>query len=434
MFGLSNFVKDAFTTAKNIVGSVLPKKPTPTPAPTPSAPIGPQKPSGIYPQKPITQPVINKPITPPVSLKTAPGQYPTPDVAQSMVDQKMTDVVDVKPEKTTKAGRLSPDNTKSDLLTARKKLESDFLASLKPSTTTKDLADIRLEAANLTEQYNKEYKALKANPEGKLSGNLDAQLRETKEKQNEQLGYLAMRESAITGALKLDQDQQKSILDNIKAISGMTQDDMVGSLDTDPVTGDVYAYFKNPETGEISQKTVGKTNVKPDYDIRTVGGRVVALDSEGNVVKDIGASSEGGGVSGFKFTPTDKQALFAAGMTADRINSLQSDINTFGFDAATRGLSTAQKNAVTNVAGGTSKFLSTDYLLTQYKSSPESKKQLEDKAIEAGYGSKGFLGIGRKVSDEELTNYINTSIMSRVEQFREQGMGDDEILKQFKKK
>lgn len=430
---VTNPIGTAFTAAKNLYTSATTKAPNSTPyQPAPNIQTT-KGPAYVAPPK-ISQPVANKPVAPSTSLKTAPGQYPTPEVAQSMVDQKMTNDMNVAPKSTVKASATSPENTKSSLQQARKTLEDQFLSSLKPNKMTEQLADLRLEAANLTEKYDKEYKALKTNPEGKLSGNLDAQLRGTKEKQNEQLGYLALRETALTGALQLDKDQQKSIIDNIKTISGMTDADMIGSLDTDPVTGDVYAYFKDPTTGEIEQKTVGKTNIKPEYDIRTVGGRVVALDSEGNIVKDIGSSSDGSGLAGFQLTPTDKQSLFAAGMSAERIAQLQSDVNTFGFDAATSGLTQAQKNAVTNVVGGTNRFLSTDYLLSQYKSTPESKKKLEDKAIEAGYGSKGFLGIGRKVSDEDLNNYINTSIMSRVEQLRDQGVGDDEILKQFKKK
>lgn len=290
-----------FTTAKNIVGAITPKKPISTPyqpAPNIQTPKGPAyvPPPVIKPTQPAA-PIapINQPSAPSTSLKTAPGQYPTPEVAQSMVDTKMTDKMNVAPRSTVPAASTSPDNTKSALQQARQTLEDQFLQSLKPSSTSKDLADLRLEGAKLTEQYNKEYKALQENPEGKLSGNLEAQLRQTKEKQNEQLGYLALRESALTGALQLDKDTQKSIIDNIKTISGMTQADLVGSLQQDDVTGEVSGFFRNPNTGEIEQKTVGQMTPSQDLTYEKVGGQLVAIDKRtGNVVKTYGG---GGGDS-----------------------------------------------------------------------------------------------------------------------------------------
>lgn len=240
----------AFTTAKNIVtGLTQPKQPT-------VAPQVSQSPVPLGPVQPVRQPAVTQ-VAPPV--------------AQAMVQQKMTDTVPVTPSPKVSSKALAPENTMSSLLQSRKQLEDRFLKSLQPSDLTNQLAEVRLEAVDLQEKYKKEYEALKANPEGKLTANLTQDLRNLKEKQNEQLGYLAMRESALTGAIQLDKEQQQSIIENIKTISGLTQADMIGSLQTDEVTGDVYAYFRDPDTGSISQQTVGKTNIKPTT-VQTGGG------------------------------------------------------------------------------------------------------------------------------------------------------------------
>jgi len=434
-----DFLKNAFSKAKGFVSNLVNKPNISTPtgdryapppklntqAPNMSTPKGP-----AYAPPPVL-PIVTKPstsinITPPVSQGNT---YSQDQLNQSRVDAKFTNNIEVNPKSTVKSSSLSPDNTTSALKQARKQMEDRFLAGLKPSDNLNKLAEIQNERADLEDQYDEEYKALKANPEGKLSTQLNSQLQGVKERQNDQLAKIAVREGIALGIVTREEGMQDTLLKNIKEITALTQDDMVGSLQTDDVTGEISAFFRNPETGEMRQEVVGQTTIKPDYDIRTVGGRVVALDSAGNIVKDIGSSSEGGGGSGtaFTFSPTDRQALFASGMSQDTISQVQRDINTFGFDAGTAGLTSSQKQAVTKVAGGTSRFINTDYIKNDYFAN--SRDVLEEQALEAGYGSKGFLGFGKNVSDAELTSYINAEMIPQIEAYRTRGLDDNAILK-----
>ena len=157
-----------------------------------------------------------------------------------------------------------------------------------------------------------------------------------------------------------------------------------------------------------------------------MGGRVVALDSSGNIVKDIGSSTSGSGGAGssFKFTPSDSQALFAAGLNQSQVAQVQQDINTFGFDAATASLTSAQKAAVTKVAGETQRFLTPSYISTAIYSSEENKQNLKEDALDAGYGSKGFFGIGKSITDKDVNDYISQVIMPKIESYREMGLDD----------
>jgi hypothetical protein len=310
MFGLSNFVKDAFTTAKNITSSIFkpntstttgpaynpPPKVTKQPTPNMSTASGPRyaAPPVMSQATKVSSPVIpnvqpGQPITQPAKVNS----YSQDQITQARVNSKMTDTVRVEPKRTVTADKLAPENTMSSLMQARKEMEKRFVEGLTPSDNLKKLAEIQNERADMEEQYAEEYKALKANPEGKLSGNLNAQLRDVKERQNDQLAKIAIREGIALGIVNLEKDQQNDLLKNIKEITALTQDDMVGSLQTDPVTGQISAFFRNPETGEMRQEVVGQTSIKPNYDIRTIDGRVVALDENLNIVKDLGASGSG---------------------------------------------------------------------------------------------------------------------------------------------
>jgi hypothetical protein len=313
----------------------------------------------------------------------------------------------------------------SALKQTRQQLEQQYMDSFtQQSETLAQLGTLRNEIADATIQNKKEMAELEKNRQGAFGGGLKTQMQALRDKQSERMANYAIREAALTGTLQLEKDQRKEVVDAIKFIASQTDTEMVGSLQTDPVTGDIFAFFKDPQTGEMTQQTVGKTTIKPDYDIRTIGGRVVALDSSGNIVKDIGASSDGSGGSSFgvKFTPTDTQALFASGMSGQQIQQLQSDINLFGFDAATSGLPQAQKNAITKTMGGSPRFLNPEYIINTVYGS--NKSALEDSAIKAGYGSKGFFGFGKNISDDELQQYVNDKIMPPLESYRSQGMDD----------
>lgn len=284
---LSPQVKGAINQASGLVKSIFGKKDTPKAIPNaPMTPYQPPVSTPVVSQK--TQPV--KQTTQPVATSRPVAQAPVNTTLDLQKQMKTSNSFNVTPPQTSPAAAVSPDNTTSALKQARKQLEEQFLGSLQPSSQTQDLAKLRNQIADTQIKQKKEFKEFQKQSEGMSTAVYNAEEQKFRQTQNEELANLAIRESAMVSGLQLTQDEQKLIKDNLKTAMELTNGDMVGGLQTDQVTGDVYAYFKDPSTGQLSQQTVGKTNVKQDYDIRTVGGRVVALDSEGNIVKDIGAS------------------------------------------------------------------------------------------------------------------------------------------------
>jgi hypothetical protein len=258
----------------------------------------PQKPAGLYPQKPTqVKPTVAQTQNAFVGPTRPMGQnttYSNQAINDQAMNQMTTNDFKVAPNPTVKASALSPNNTPSSLQQARTAMETQLASRFQPNDTLKQLGDVRLEAAKLTEQYDKEYKALRANPEGKLSSNLDAQLRTTKEKQNEQLGYLALREAALTGTLQLGQTEQKNLIDGIKQISDLTNSSIVGGLQRDDVTGEISGFFKDPSNGQITQQIVGSTTPTRDLTYEKIDGQLVAIDKQtGQEVKRYGGGTGG---------------------------------------------------------------------------------------------------------------------------------------------
>ena len=135
----------------------------------------------------------------------------------------------------------------------------------------------------------------------------------------------------------------------------------------------------------------------------------------------------------------DRNRLLAAGLADEDINIIASDIAQFGVDAAIenfkeQGMTKAQEKAIRNVLSGVTptqeqkqeedkQFLNVDYFKNLF-----TKDQLKEEAKKAGFTEGGFLGIG--VGQEGIDNYLEYLINS-VEQYRQAGYTDKEILKQM---
>ena len=88
----------------------------------------------------------------------------------------------------------------------------------------------------------------------------------------------AIREAALTGTLSLERTNKKDLIDNIKSIQELTNAELVGSIQTDDVTGDISGIFRDPETGAMRQEIVGKSTPKNDLTYHVVDGQLVAVD------------------------------------------------------------------------------------------------------------------------------------------------------------
>lgn len=139
-----------------------------------------------------------------------------------------------------------------------------------------------------------------------------------------------------------------------------------------------------------------------------------------------------------KFTTEESKRLLAAGFNTEDIKNIQTDVNKYGIDAVIDGMSPEQQKAVKNVLGGITQaqevqaekdqkkqaedekqFLNKDYFRKLY-----SEQQLKDEAKKAGYINKKRLA--RDTADTE--GYLG-SLEGIVQQYREAGYTDKEILK-----
>lgn len=126
---------------------------------------------------------------------------------------------------------------------------------------------------------------------------------------------------------------------------------------------------------------------------------------------------------GATLSTTDKQALLGVGFTASEIVHIQADVNAHGLQTVLAGVSdSAQRNALQKVYGtpNTTQFLTTTYLSNIF-----GDAALEKAASAAGYKTGGFLGFGES---GDKTTYL-THLMSIVNQYRQAGYTDQDILK-----
>lgn len=145
-----------------------------------------------------------------------------------------------------------------------------------------------------------------------------------------------------------------------------------------------------------------------------------------------GSGSTTPSVAKVKFTPSDIQSLVGTGLSNQDVTNLQNDINNHGVDMASAGLTAAQKRVLGNLLGvslNKEQFLSKDYFKDQFGA--ELEKAAKDAGFEEEKKSGGLLGTGvfAKTYKQVNTDGYLDQLMKSVQQYRNQGYTDEEILK-----
>lgn len=139
-------------------------------------------------------------------------------------------------------------------------------------------------------------------------------------------------------------------------------------------------------------------------------------------------------VGGIKFTQDDIQRLAVAGFTPAESTKIQADINKYGLEKTTSGMTTVQKNTLNSILSGTTtsqaqnatRFLDENSIQTFF-----SADQLAQAAEAAGKTIKktGLFGADFLAKDQpDITNYIKDNLMPIIDQYRNAGYTDKEIL------
>lgn len=141
----------------------------------------------------------------------------------------------------------------------------------------------------------------------------------------------------------------------------------------------------------------------------------------------------------FKFTNDDSGLLIDANFSQGEIQQIERDLNEYGVEAVVEGMNDAQAQAIRNIVQNKTAsqreqesgevFLDKDYFKNLY-----TMDQLEESAAERGYTAGGFFGIGVGRGEGEGVDQYLDWLMSLVEQYREAGYSDKEILDMFPKK
>lgn len=167
-----------------------------------------------------------------------------------------------------------------------------------------------------------------------------------------------------------------------------------------------------------------------DTQVVEINNRKVLINAQtGATIKDLGYSGPSGSSSegAISLTNIDKQALLAAGFTASEITKIVNDVNTHGIESSIAGLPDSQANAIRKVLGGSNntKFLTSDFFRQQFGNT------LDKNATDAGYTKTEGGLFGSKVLSraEADTDAYLQNLMKIVEQYRQAGYNDQDILK-----
>jgi len=133
-------------------------------------------------------------------------------------------------------------------------------------------------------------------------------------------------------------------------------------------------------------------------------------------------AASGGGITLVQFTSDEFQKLTGVGLSADQINTLKSQVNSSGLDAALKSgqYSDAQAGVIKTIFGK-KEYLNEDYFKNAY-----TTDELKAAAKAKGFTSGGFLGFG--VGEQGVADYL-TYMMNTISTMRTQGNNDDDIKK-----
>jgi hypothetical protein len=216
---------------------------------------------------------------------------------------------------TTTSDALSPDNTTDSLVAQNQKRMQDLFAKF---DTSESETQAQTRINELTESRNsleskkkKRISELMKNTEGLTEVGLERVVRGEEAAFDDQIADLDTQISGFQSNIKSSQEARTLALQNAKMVQEMTGEQMIGSVQTDPVTGEQSAYFQNPVTGELSQRYVGTINISPEdsffnlsagerrYRINPETGQAELVASAPSAASSAGGSGFGGfGLSG----------------------------------------------------------------------------------------------------------------------------------------
>lgn len=215
----------------------------------------------------------------------------------------------------------------------------------------------------------------------------------------------------------------------------LTAKDINGVIsDVQPKGSDSDLYkFSNDDVGKLLGAGINAGTIQAlsdYYNGRSDGSDLGNLSTgqQAVVQRVLTGKGVGSDTTAFKFTPTQTSQLLSGNFTQKDIVAMQSDIAEHGIDTVVAGMPADQQKLVKRVLGtsdsvggdistGDDQFITSDYFEKLF-----GDDNLKTAASDAGY---------RHVLtdwDTEKKNYLD-SLMNTVEQYRQAGYTDKEILK-----
>lgn len=160
------------------------------------------------------------------------------------------------------------------------------------------------------------------------------------------------------------------------------------------------------------------------------------LRASGNASR---APKEGPAADVFKLSNTQQSQLLTGGFTWEDISAMQGDIATYGIDQTVAGLPKEQQDLVRRTLAGSdtvagltspgSQFLTKEFLAsgaTQKSMEDALGKKLSDYNSWYAWDTKGG---NLKQMETEYNGYVETTLLPLIQQYRNAGYSDQDILK-----
>lgn len=303
--------------------------------------------------------------------------------------------------------------------------------------------------------YDKLIREAESNAEGRFGGGDVTVVQRLKKEKAEHLADLNIilgarsrdlntAQNAVDAKVELDTADLKATLDGQQFLYEENKDNLTDKQKT--LLEDKISTAKEAlATAKEERSTIAKLQLQaaengaPNSVVRAIGAAESYEDAitAGDGYFQKPGSGSGAGVT-FKFDAGGKEALVAAGLSANEITQLQQDINTYGLDSALAGFvnedgtpdEAMQKRIRTAVTGSdTSQFLTEDWLNTTFANS-----SVADMLKTMGKERSDYAAFWQSASTEEATiktdfkAYIKDALIPLIQQYRDAGMTDREIL------
>lgn len=247
----------------------------------------------------------------------------------------------------------------------------------------------------------------------------------------EQVGQKLAQDALAQSLLKRSQDLQKDGYTYLPSMAGIKSE---SEIYRETGADGKERIYKRPAP-KLTEVSPGATLVDP-----TTGKPVFTAPT---TKAQNGGGSGGSGGSGstktIKISADGKKKLLGVGLSSPEITNLERDISQYGIDAVLNGsgLTDKQQKEIRNLYNGLTeaqqiqqekkenKFITPQYIAQFYPPAT-----LEALASAAGYTKGGFFGIGKSADTQK---YL-TELMKTVENYRAQGLTDQEIFAKLDKK